>query len=212
MKRHKAVVISAYPCCGKSFCFERLNKQYIMLDSDSSEFSWIKTKPTEEEVEAYKNRLKSEGPIRLMGDDWFVERFASTERKERNPEFPANYIQHIKDNLDKVDIIFVSSHLEVRKALQEAEIEYVTVYPNTDLIEEWVGRMYLRGSDKTFIDLQISKWDEWTKSVENEPHGKYVHRLYARQYLSNVLDAIVACCHDTDMGVKDVIVPDPRKE
>ena len=208
----RTVVISAYPCCGKTYCFEKLGKQYIILDSDSSQFSWITTKPTQEEVNQYATKLKDNGRLRLMGDNYFINKFANTERKVRNPEFPANYIQHIKDNLGKVDVIFVSSHLEVRKALQEAEIEYVTVYPDPDLLEEWVGRMYLRKSPEAFIKFQIEKWEEFTKGVDNEPHGKYVHRLKPRQYLSDVIDDIVATCHDNKTGIRDVIVPDPRKE
>ena len=35
--------------------------------------------------------------------------------KHRNPEFPDNYIQPIKENIGKVDYIFVSSHKEVRR-------------------------------------------------------------------------------------------------
>ncbi len=208
----QTVVISAYPCCGKTYCFEKLSKQYIMLDSDSSQFSWITRKPTEKEVEEYAKRLKDDGKIRLMGTDWFINKYANTEIRTRNPEFPANYIQHIKENLGKVDIIFVSSHLEVRKALQSAEIEYVTVYPDSDLLEEWVGRMYLRKSPESFVKFQIENWDKFTKGVDNEPHGKYVHRLWSRQYLTSVIDSIVAYCHDTDTGIRDVIVPDLRKE
>ena len=208
----RTVVISAYPCCGKSYCFEKLAKKYIILDSDSSQFSWITRKPTQEEIDEYAKGLEEDGKIHLMGNDYFVEKFSQTDLKERNPEFPANYIQHIKDNFGKVDVIFVSSHLEVRKALQEAEIEYVTVYPDTDLIEEWVGRMYLRKSPEPFIEAQIKNWDKFTKGIDSEPHGKYVHRLKPRQYLSDVLDEIVAVCHETSLGIRDVIVPDPRKE
>lgn len=208
----KAVVISAYPCCGKSYCYEKLKKQYVMLDSDSSQFSWITRKPTQEEVEAYAKRLKDEGKTFLIGTDYVVKQYADSEIRERNPEFPANYIKHVQEYINEVDIIFVSSHLEVRKALQEAEIEYVTVYPDPDLIEEWVGRMYLRKSPEAFIKFQIEKWEEFTKGVDNEPHGKYVHRLKPRQYLSDVIDDIVATCHDTSTGIRDVIVPDPRKE
>ena len=32
-------VIAAFPACGKSYCFDR-NEDYIILDSDSSKFSW----------------------------------------------------------------------------------------------------------------------------------------------------------------------------
>ena len=204
----RTVVISAYPCCGKTFCFERLGKQYIMLDSDSSQFSWTTRKPTEEEIEEYGNLYKNT----LLGKKYFMNQYSKEDIKIRNPEFPANYIQYIKDSLGKVDVIFVSSHLEVRKALQEAEIEYVTVYPDPDLIEEWVGRMYLRKSPESFIKFQIENWEKFTIGVDSEPHGKYVHRLKPRQYISDVLSEIVAICHDTDNGIRDVIVPDPRKD
>lgn len=208
----RTVVISAYPCCGKTFCFERLSKRYIMLETKSSDFKYIKSLPTQEEVDDYTKKLKEEGTIRLMGDQYFIDKFANTERITPNPKFPNNYINFIRENFDKVDIIFIDNDLDVRKALQDAEIEYVTVYPDPDLIEEWVGRMYLRKDPDFIIERRIDKWDKDVKGVDSEPHGKYVHRLWPRQYLADVLDAIVACCHDTENGIKDVIVPDPRKE
>lgn len=204
----KTTVISAYPCCGKTFCSERLGKQYIILDSDSSKFSWTIRKPTEEEIEEYGEQHKNT----LHGEDYFKKLYADTNIKVRDPQFPENYIQYIKNNLGKVDVIFVSSHLEVRKALQDAGIEYVTVYPDPDLIEEWVGRMYLRNSSESFIKFQIDHWEEFTKGIEKEPHGKCVYRLQARQYLANVLEDIVAKYRNNKSGVRDVIVPDPRKE
>ena len=36
------IVISAFPCCGKSYCYNNYKNDYIMLDSDSSQFSWVK--------------------------------------------------------------------------------------------------------------------------------------------------------------------------
>ena len=143
----KTIVISAYPCCGKTFCYEKLGKQYIILDSDSSQFSWTTRKPTQEEIDEYGSQHTNT----LLGEDYFKKEYSERMIKVRNPEFPANYIQHIKNNIGEVDVIFVSSHLEVRKALQDAGIEYVTVYPDPDLIEEWVGRMYLRNSSESFI-------------------------------------------------------------
>ena len=37
--------------------------------------------------------------------------------KLRNPQFPENYIEHIKKNIGIYDFIFVSSHSVVREAL-----------------------------------------------------------------------------------------------
>jgi hypothetical protein len=57
-------VISAFPGCGKSYCYKKYQDRFSILDSDSSEFSWIKD-----------NEGKN--------------------TKERNPDFPNNYIDHI---------------------------------------------------------------------------------------------------------------------
>lgn len=145
----RTVVVSAYPCCGKTYAFENYQDKYSMLDSDSSNFSWI-----------YVNG-----------------------EKVRNPDFPKNYIQHIKDNIGKVDIIFVSSHLQVREAMEEAGIRYCTVYPKKEMLNEWVGRMYRRGSDENFIKFQIEHWNEFVNNIIFEPHGFGICRLGNNEYL-----------------------------
>jgi len=86
------LIISAFPGCGKSFAYEALKEKIVILDSDSSDYSWTE---------------KSSGV--------------------RHPDFPANYIKHIKDNIGASDIIMVSSHAEVRTALKEAGLSYLLV-------------------------------------------------------------------------------------
>jgi len=122
-------VISAFPACGKSYCYNNHQDKYIMLDSDSSEFSWVKD---------------NEG----------------NNTKERNPEFPQNYMKHIKDNIGKVDIIFVSSHDVVRKALNDNGINTIIVYPNKKLKEEWIRRFRNRGNNDGFIEFISNNWDK----------------------------------------------------
>jgi hypothetical protein len=80
----KTKIISAFPGVGKSVYHSKYPD--ITLDSDSSNFSWIK-------------------------DD------NGNNTEERNPDFPKNYIEHIKSNIGKYKYIFVSSHKEVRNAL-----------------------------------------------------------------------------------------------
>lgn len=147
------LVISAYPCCGKTYAFEHYQEVYSILDSDSSNFSWI-----------YKDG-----------------------EKVRNPDFPNNYIEHIKENLGKVDVIFVSSHLQVREAMAEADIPYITVYPKHHLLNEWVGRMYRRGSTDEFIKFQIVHWHDFMWNIPFEPHGIGVHFLGVNQYIDIIL-------------------------
>lgn len=149
------IVISAFPACGKTHFYEN-NKNYTVLDSDSSKFSWI-----------YVNG-----------------------EKVRNPEFPKNYIQHIKENIGKVDFILVSSHKEVRDALDEANIKYCLVFPREDLRYEWVGRCFLRGNDEKFCKLIADKWDEWIGELYKDTvHRKF--QLYPNAYLSDIMADII---------------------
>lgn len=134
-----ALIISAYPGCGKSYTTNYLKEHrpdLIVLDSDSSYFSWI-----------WKNGVKTE---------------------ERNPDFPNNYIQHIKDNMNTANIIFVSSHKNVREALINEHIRYMLVYPDKSMKEEFMQRYKNRGSSEEFIKFQSDNWDKFIDECENE--------------------------------------------
>ena len=84
----------------------------------------------------------------------------------RNPEFPKNYIKHIKENEYNYDIIFVSSHKEVRDALLENKISFTLVYPNKYLKNEYLERLKRRGSNEAFIKKIDENWDSWLKEIE----------------------------------------------
>lgn len=160
MTLKRTAVVSAFPCCGKTYAFEHFQHKYTILDSDSSQFSWIK--------DANGNNTK-----------------------ERNPDFPNNYIKHIKDNIGKVDIIFVSSHKQVREAMTKEEIDFCTIYPKEDMLNEWVGRMYLRGSEEKFIKFIVDNWDEFMKEIEcSDNSGWGICRLGNNEYIN--VDKI--CC------------------
>lgn len=140
-------VISAFPGCGKSYCYKNLNgKGLSILDSDSSEFSWVKD---------------SDG----------------NNTKERNPNFPQNYMDHIKKNIGKVDIIFASSHEVVRKALKQNNISTIIVYPAKEMKDIFIERYKNRGNDEGFIDFISSNWDNFIDDISTEDFGFLKERL-----------------------------------
>lgn len=139
-------VISAFPGCGKTYCYNNYQSDFSMLDSDSSNFSWIKD---------------SNG----------------NNTKERNPDFPNNYIKHIKKNIGKVDFIFVSSHEVVRKTLADHGIKVIIVYPNKNLKSEWLRRFKERGSNEGFIKFISDNWDRFIDEIESEEYGFLKQRL-----------------------------------
>lgn len=137
MQRKPTIVISAFPACGKSYVYRNYNgKPYTMLDSDSSQYSWI-----------YENGVRT---------------------NKRNPNFIEDYIAHIKENIGKVDCIFVSSHKDVRQALRDNNIKYFMVYPSLDMKEEMLNRMKERGNDDKFISFQREHFEEFVIDIIKE--------------------------------------------
>lgn len=154
----KTKIISAFPACGKTYAFEKLNENgYEILDSDSSKFSWM---DVVDKIYEMKNRGKKN----------YKERYI----KVRSPEFPSNYIKHIKENIGKVDYIFVSSHKEVRDALLENGIYFTLVYPDRSMKAEWVGRCFLRGSGEKFCQIIADNWDKWINEMEEVECDKWI--------------------------------------
>ena len=94
--------------------------------------------------------------------------------KKRNPDFPNNYINYIKENIGKYEFIFVSTHKEVRKALLDNCIFFYLIYPlyrNELIKDEFIQRYKDRNSSKEFIKTLESKWHDWTKECYLEEKG-----------------------------------------
>lgn len=84
------------------------------------------------------------------------------EARERHPDWPQNYIDHIRslDTDDGPRYVLVSSHREVRDALVAAEMWFTLVYPRRELREEYRLRMRLRESPEGLITKVIDElWD-----------------------------------------------------
>jgi hypothetical protein len=125
-------IISAFPGTGKSYYHGKYPN--TTLDSDSSNFSWVKDEN-------------------------------GNNTKERNPEFPQNYINHIKENIGKYKYIFVSSHKEVRDALLDNCLFFYLVYPSENRKDEFLERYRSRGNDEKFIKLISDNWEKWVREI-----------------------------------------------
>lgn len=101
-------------------------------------------------------------------------------------EFPKNYINHINENIYKVDIILISSHNEVRKALVDNGLEFLLVYPDITLKNEYLQRYRKRGSDEVFIKLLELNWYSWIYGLQNQDSCIHVV-LQSGLYLSDYL-------------------------
>jgi len=112
--------------------------------------------------------------------------WADEEQTERHPDFPQNYIDHIKTHIGKVDTILVSTHKEIRNALAENNIFYTLVYPNIELKAEYKERFIERGNDDAFIKMIDENWDRFIKDIMEEmPINCNLVQLETGDYLFN---------------------------
>ena len=153
----KTKLISAFPGTGKSHYYRNKSKDEIILDSDSSLFSWARD---------------------------------SQQNKIRNPQFPSNYIKHIKENLGKSDVIFISSHKEVRDALVKENLDFTLVYPERGNKQEYVERYIQRDSPQPFIDLLKREWDNWITELEEQENCTHIE-LKSNEYITDILTKYV---------------------
>ncbi|MGR3177792.1 MAG: hypothetical protein ACUZ8E_07020 [Candidatus Anammoxibacter sp.] len=100
-------------------------------------------------------------------------------------DFPANYIRHIKDNLNKAEVILISSHKEVRDALVANKLEFTLVFPEDQLMYEYLQRFKDRGSPQAFIDLVQKNWYDWISELESQEGCERIY-LGKGEYLIDV--------------------------
>lgn len=133
-------------------------KDLKISDSDSSKFSWV------------------------------IEEIDGVKVKRRNPKFPKNYIDSIKRKIGKYDYIFVSSHSEVRDALdKEPGIFYGVVYPDRTLLMEWVARLEARENNLCPTDVLINNWENWISQMERDAKNHKSYVLQSGEYLEDAL-------------------------
>lgn len=86
--------------------------------------------------------------------------------------FPDNYIDDIRQNIPSYDIIFVSSHKEVRDALEKNKIDFDLFYPSKERRNEFLENYVRRKSKPDLIKKIDNNWNSWIDEINNEtnPH------------------------------------------
>ena len=177
------LVISAYTCCGKTYASEHM-KDYDIFDFDIRKFKTINRLQNEEEIE--EERKWWESSLHLMSVEGHLNQFKQQIISVDNPNFPNNFIQYIKENIGKVDVIFVDSDIRIRQWLNEAKIKFVTIYPGSSCLQEWIGRMYLCDYSDTIIRYRINGWNNEVFK-NKEPLGDHFIRLSHGKYIDEKL-------------------------
>lgn len=110
------------------------------------------------------NKLKDK--YKILDSDSSNFSWSDFENKIRNPDFPNNYINHIKENIGKVDFIFVSTHKKVLNELDNNKIKYYIVCPDHNLQDFYKMVYCSRGNTGEFINGIIDNWDVFFKDMQ----------------------------------------------
>lgn len=100
--------------------------------------------------------------------------------------FPDNYMKHIKENINKADIIFISSHQVVRNALVREGFDFILVYPDISLMNEYLLRYQHRGGDDIFIQLLKENWKIWCNEMLEQKNCRH-YVLKSGEYITDML-------------------------
>ena len=105
--------------------------------------------------------------------------------KTINPDFPNNYIKKISELTDMGFNVLISSHKEVREALQAQGIKYTIVLPSLDMKEEMINRYLSRGNQENFVNLLKTNYEKFVEDLAMDPNEKIV--LKHGEYLSDTV-------------------------
>lgn len=131
-----------------------------------------------------KTTLFNSGQLDCLDSD--SSKFSWAEKGVRDINFPDNYIKHIKENIGKVDYIFVSTHNIVRRALEREKIEFYLYYPSGALKAEYIERFKARGNDNNFIEMTMNHWSDFVKDCKSQ-EGCIRIEMKEGEYLSNYI-------------------------
>lgn len=160
----KAIIISAFPCVGKSY----LSTVYEnVIDLETTYFQY--------ELTEDQRQLP-------------VERLKGTKKTERE-NWREIYIAEVEKLAKKNCIILIAPSKKLRELLTLNGLEYILVYPQTGLGEEYALRAEKRGNAERFIERIRTTLDEQIKNdFESDNNAKKHIVLKSGEFLTQALE------------------------
>ena len=119
-------------------------------------------------------------------------KFSWSEPGVRHPDWPQNYLEHIQSIDGENQIVFVSTHAEVRHALHHASMPFMVVAPHPGDKDIYLQRYLQRGSSEGFVNLLTAQWDNWLKELAREaPMPMMTFQLRPESFLLDQLPEFI---------------------
>lgn len=155
------MIVSAFAGVGKTTLARKYNKDVI--DLESGNFKWLENGNTEG----------------TKGDN----------TRTQNPNYPINYLEAIKKANNEYKVVLISQHEVIRKCLDAVKLDYILVYPDISIKDEFINRYKQRGNNINFISLISKEWDNWINALDSIQNHKKI-KIQSGKYLEDYADQI----------------------
>lgn len=81
-------------------------------------------------------------------------------------DFPESYVDYVQSLFKTGKMILISTHRDVLMEIERVGIDYVLVYPERGLKDEYINRCKNNGSSQGFISKLDKNWDLFMKNVD----------------------------------------------
>ena len=102
-----------------------------------------------------------------------------------DPNFPKNYVKEVKKQLKTNEIVFISTNPVVLDELKRQGLNFILLYPDVSLKDEYMSRYKSRGSHKDFIETLDKHWYSWLTELEEYQCNKI--KVRQGEYLSDYI-------------------------
>lgn len=114
-----------------------------------------------------------------------IEEYKSCKNKIPNPDFPQNYIEAIKENQKKYDIVLTAYNTIIYEALKENKVSFLLCYPEKTAKDIYIERYRKRGNNERFINKNIESFEREIDAIEKRIEAKIV--LHGNETLEDYL-------------------------
>lgn len=145
----KGIIIAGFGGVGKT----QLAKKYKnVIDLESIYWKWEYKEKMEKNIEYYKHY----------------------DKRTKNPNFPQNYIEAIKENQEKYKIVLIAYSDEICKSMEENKIEFYLCYPEKGAKDIYIERFKIRGNNEEFIKRNNELFEEAIEIAEKRKGHKII--------------------------------------
>lgn len=146
----ETLLIASFACMGKTTYAK--NYPSIALDIESIHYA-----------RQYSNKHPND-EVAKSDDNW-----------TSNPNYPANYVREVSDNIGKYKVIFLTGGKDILSGLDELNIKYSILYPGPNRKSQVLIDAKNRGNDENFVELldNLLSSDRHRKSFEDLNYERF---------------------------------------